>query len=129
MSLVIHSVVSYNRPSWATGAVVFASLKRVVIVPVVLAALASTPLFAHQMTVKGTVAAIEAKRIQVKTGEEKKGTQPEWIVIDAKTKIMRDKTVVTLEQAKIKVGERVVVIADHGADEIMKAQEIRLAAQ
>jgi hypothetical protein len=107
----------------------FVSLKRTVFVAVMVAAFASTVLTAHQMTVKGTVAAIEPKRIQVKTGEEKAGTQPEWIVIDAKTKVMRDKTVVTLDQAKIAVGERVVVIADHGADGIMKAQEIRLAAR
>lgn len=84
---------------------------------------------AHPMTVKGTVAAVESKRLQVRTGEEKKGQAPEWVIIEARTKIMRDKTVVTLEQAKIKIGERVVVNADHGADGVMRALEIRLAAQ
>jgi len=103
--------------------------KHIVSVALVLIAVSGTVLFAHPMTVKGTVAAIEPKRIQVKTGEEKKGESPEWVVIGAKTKIMRNKTVVTFEQAKIKVGERVVVNADHGADGIMTAVEIRLAAQ
>ena len=103
-------------------------VKHIVTVALVLIALTGTALLAHPMTVKGTVAAIEPKRIQVKTGEEKKGESPEWVAIDAKTKIMRDKTVVTFEQAKIKAGERVVVNADHGADGIMKAVEIRLAA-
>jgi hypothetical protein len=106
-----------------------AFLKKSLIVAFVVVGLASGSVLAHQMTVKGTVAATEPKRIQVKTGEEKKGESPEWVVVDAKTKILRDKTVVTLEQAKIKIGERVVVVADHGADGVMKALEIRLAAQ
>lgn len=84
---------------------------------------------AHEMTFKGTVAAVEPTRIQVRTGEEKKGESPDWLVIDAKTKIRRDKTVVTYDEAKIKVGERAVVIVDHGADGVMRATEIRLAAQ
>jgi len=104
-------------------------ITRLITVALILVAMTGAALVAHPMTVKGTVAAIEPKRIQVKTGEEKKGQSPEWVVIDAKTKIMRDKTVVTFEQAKITVGERVVVNADHGADEIMKAVEIRLAAK
>jgi hypothetical protein len=106
-----------------------AHVKRIVTVALFLVATTGAGLAAHPMTVKGTVAAIEPKRIQVKTGEEKKGESPEWVVIDAKTKIMRDKTLVTFEQAKIKVGERVVVNADHGADGIMRAVEIRLAAR
>lgn len=72
---------------------------------------------------------MDTKRIQVKTGEEKKGASPEWSVIDAKTRILRGKTVVTFEQARIHVGERVVVNADHRADGSMKALDIRLAAQ
>src|SRR5581483_7757180 len=71
------------------------------------------PATAHEMTLKGTVQAIEAHRVQVKTGEEKKGQSPSWIGLDAKTKITRDKTPVTLEQAKIAVGERVVAVVDH----------------
>ncbi len=86
-------------------------------------------LFAHEITVKGTVAAVEAKRLQVRTGEEKKNEGPGWYDIDARTKIVRDKTTVTLEQARIKVGERVVVLVDHQTNGVMKALEIRLAAQ
>ena len=104
-------------------------IKQIVTVAVVLIALVAIPLMAHPMMVKGTVAAVEPKRIQVKTGEEKKGAAPDWTAINAKTKIMRDKTVVTFDQAKIKIGERVVVNADHGADGVMTAVEIRLAAQ
>ena len=106
-----------------------AHVKKIAIVAAVLFATLGTALFAHPMTVKGTVAAVEAKRIQVKTGEEKKGESPAWLVIDAKTKIMRDKTVVTFEQAKIKIGERAVVNVDHDANGVMTAIDIRLAAQ
>jgi hypothetical protein len=84
---------------------------------------------AHQMTLKGTVAAIERTRIQVKTGEEKKGETPAWCLIDEKTKIFRGKTVVTFEAAKITVDEKVVVLVDHEADNKMTAIEIHLAAQ
>jgi len=84
---------------------------------------------AHEMVVKGTVAAIEAARIQVKTGEEKKGQAPTWYAIDAKTKVVRDKTDVSFAQADIKAGERVVLTIDHQADGKMKTLEIRLAAR
>jgi hypothetical protein len=84
---------------------------------------------AHQMTLKGTVAAIERTRIQVKTGEEKKGDTPAWCLIDDKTKIFRGKAVVTFEAAKITADEKVVVLVDHEADNKMTAIEIHLAAQ
>jgi hypothetical protein len=103
--------------------------KRAVVVALALAMVVASSVFAHEMTVKGTVAAVEAKRLQVKTGEEKKGQAADWYAIDAKTKILRDKTTVTFEQARIKIGERVVVIVDHEANGAMKALEIRLAAQ
>jgi hypothetical protein len=104
-------------------------VKQILSVVAVLIAIAAIPLIAHPMTVKGTVAAVEPKRIQVKTGEEKKGTAPGWSIINAKTKIMRGRTVVTFDQANIKIGERVVVNADHAADGVMTALEIRLAAR
>jgi hypothetical protein len=84
---------------------------------------------AHEMVVKGTVAGIEAARIQVKTGEEKTGAQPEWYPIDAATKIRRGERDVTREQAAITPGERVVVIVDHPDKGPMKTKEIRLAAR
>ena len=84
---------------------------------------------AHPMTIKGTVAGIEAKRIQVKTGDEKAGDKPAWYAIDTKTKIMRGEATVSFEKAKITTGERVVVILDHDEEGgPMKATEIRLAA-
>jgi methionine-rich copper-binding protein CopC len=89
---------------------------------------AASAAWAHQMTIKGTVAAIEPKRIQVKTGEEPKGQAPAWYPLDAKTKITRGKTTLTLENAKIAVGERVVAIVDHQANGTMTTLELRLAA-
>lgn len=81
---------------------------------------------AHPMTLKGTVAAVEPERIQVRTGEEKKGETPAWVLITKKTKILRGKTALTLEAAKITVGERIVVDVDHEPSG-MKATQIRLA--
>jgi hypothetical protein len=106
------------------------TIKRpLVTVAVLVVVCASALVWAHQMTLKGTVAAVEPNRIQVKTGEEKKGVAPEWCAIDDKTKIFRDKTVVTFEAAKIVVNEKVVVLSDHGADNKMTALEIHLAAK
>lgn len=84
---------------------------------------------AHPMTLKGTVAAVERTRIQVKTGEEKKGETPAWCAIDDKTRIFRDKMAVTFEAAKIVVSEKVVVLTDHGSDNKITAVEIHLAAK
>ena len=100
---------------------------RAVLALVGIAALATT-LLAHEIILKGTVSAAEPTRIQIKTGEEKKGHAPDWVLIDAKTKILRDKTEVTFAEARIKAGERVVAKVDHGGDGVMKALEIRLAA-
>ena len=104
-------------------------LKKIGIIATALVALIGTAVVAHPMTFKGTVAAVESKRIQIKTGEEKKGESPEWFEINAKTKIVRGKTTLTFDKAKIAVGERAVVSVDHGADGVMRAVEIRLAAQ
>ena len=92
------------------------------------AAALSAALAAHPMMVKGTVAAVEPTRIQIRTGEEKKGESPEWILIDAKTKVFRDKTLMTYDKAKIRAGERAVVNADHDAKGVMMAVDIHLAA-
>jgi hypothetical protein len=106
-----------------------ARVKQAVVVALAMVAVLTPTAFAHEITVKGTVAAVEAKRLQVKTGEEKKGQVAASYSIDGKTKIMRDKTAVTFEQAKIRIGEKVVVIVDHESNTVMKALEIRLAAQ
>jgi len=89
----------------------------------------SALVLAHPMTLKGTVAAVERTRIQIKTGEEKTGVIPTWCAIDDKTRIFRDKTPVTFEAAKIVVNEKVVVLTDHGADNKTTAVEIHLAAK
>jgi hypothetical protein len=69
--------------------------------------------FAHEMTVRGTVAAIEPTRIQIKTGEEKAGQSPAWYPIDAKTKIKRGAKTMSFADARIGVDERIVAIVDH----------------
>jgi hypothetical protein len=84
---------------------------------------------AHEMTVMGTVAGIEAARIQIKTGKEKAGVAPTWYPIDDKTKVTRSSKVVKLENAKIKVNERVVILVDHPDKGPVKTKEIRLGAQ
>jgi hypothetical protein len=84
---------------------------------------------AHEMTVMGTVTAIERTRIQVKTGKEHTDEQPGWYPIDAKTKIKRGKKTLMFDEAKIKADERVVLIVDHPDKGPMKTKEIRLAAQ
>jgi hypothetical protein len=84
---------------------------------------------AHEITVMGTVAGIEAARIQIKTGKEKTGVAPTWYPIDEKTKITRGSKVITLEDAKIKVNERVVVLVDHPDKGPIKTKAIRLGTQ
>jgi hypothetical protein len=88
----------------------------------------SVAVAAHEMTVRGTVAAIEPTRIQIKTGEEKPGQAPAWYPIDAKTKIKRGSKTVAFAEAKIAVDERVVAIVDHPTKGPMTTKEIRLAA-
>jgi hypothetical protein len=101
---------------------------RQILVLAILMSLEAVPLLAHEMTVKGTVAAIEKTRIQVKTGLEKPGEQPSWYAIDDQTKVKRGKDTVRLAEAKIAVDERVVVIVDHPGRGPIKTKEIRLAA-
>jgi hypothetical protein len=85
--------------------------------------------WAHLMTVKGTIAGLEPQRIQVKTGAEKKGAAPAWYPIDGRTKILRGKQVVSYEQAHMTIGERVVVNVDHQNDATMRTIDIRLAGK
>lgn len=86
-------------------------------------------LAAHEMIVKGTVAAIEKTRIQVRTGQEKAGDTPAWYPIDGTTKIKRGSRTVRLDEAAIRTDERVVLVIDHPDKGPMKTKEIRLAAQ
>lgn len=91
--------------------------------------LMSGPVVAHEMTVAGTVAAIEPTRIQIKTGQEPQGEPPLWFPIDRATKIKRGSKTVTLAEARIKVDERVVAIVDHPDKGPITTKEIRLAIQ
>lgn len=86
-------------------------------------------LAAHEIVVRGTIAAIEKTRVQIKTGEEKPDQAPGWYPIDRETKIKRGDKIVTLEQARIKVNERAVVILDHPDKGPVKTKEIRLAPE
>src|SRR5262245_19875884 len=86
-------------------------------------------LLAHEMVVKGTVAAIEASRLQVKTGLEKSGVAPTWYPFDAATKVKRGDKEMSVADAHIAVNERVVLIVDHPEKGPMKTKEIRLAAR
>jgi hypothetical protein len=87
---------------------------------------AAPRVLAHEMTIKGTVAGIEAARIQVKTGEERKGQQPTWFAIDQKTKIMRGKQALSLSEANIAVGEPVTLVVFHESNVPLKTLEIHL---
>jgi hypothetical protein len=88
-----------------------------------------TAVLAHEMTVQGTVAAIERTRIQITTGQEEAGEPSSWYPIDAKTTIKRGSKTVPSAEAKISVGERVVAIVDHPAEGPLRTKEIRLAAR
>jgi hypothetical protein len=96
---------------------------------VILVGVSTAIALAHEMTVQGTVVAVETSRIQVKTGKEKTGVSPEWYPIDAKTKIKRGKVTVTFAEARIVVNERVVVIVDHPAKGPVVTKEIRVASR
>jgi len=101
-----------------------------VVVVVVATTVAARPVVsAHEMTVQGTVAAVETSRIQIKTGKEKAGVAPEWYPIDAKTKIKRGQKTMSFAEAKIELNERVVVIVDHPTKGPMVTKEIRVAAR
>ena len=92
-------------------------------------AVPATAVRVHEMTVQGTVAAIESARIQIKTGQEQSGELSSWYPIDAKTTIKRGSRTVRIADAKITIGERVVAIVDHPAEGPMRTKEIRLAAR
>lgn len=90
---------------------------------------ATSLVIAHEMTIKGTVEAVDAKRIQVKTGTEAKNQPAAWYPLDAKTKILRGKTTVTFDAARITPGELAVLIVDHQTNGTMRTLEVRLAAK
>ncbi len=54
----------------------FSQMLRTLIAVMTVGAVAISTVFAHEMTIKGTVEAVQPTRIQIKTGEEKKGQPP-----------------------------------------------------
>jgi hypothetical protein len=90
---------------------------------------AGTGVQAHLITYKGTVAKVEGSRIQVKTlnDEGEEHPEPQWFSPIETTKILRGDTRVTLDEAGITVGERIVVIVNHRSDDDAPVVEVRLA--
>jgi hypothetical protein len=88
----------------------------------------ATPLAAHEVTYFGTVLAVEAARVHVKTIDEKtRAEDAVWFVVDKDTKVKRGDKTVRYADAKIMKGERIVLIVNHDASTKMLALEIRLA--
>ena len=94
-----------------------------------LATAAAAELAAHLITYRGTVLKVEAARIQVKAVAEDGADIPEplWFVPTEKTKILRGDRRVSLPEAAINAGERIVVIVEHSDDDKVTVIEIRLA--
>ena len=84
--------------------------------------------WAHPMTYLGTVLAVEATRVQVRTVDETtKKAQSVWFVMDKDTTIKRGEAIVSAADAKIMKGERIAITVDADAKTKMLALEIRLA--
>ena len=103
--------------------------KRPVMTAVAAFVLGSLVVEAHLITYRGTVARVEAARVQVKTLDDQGREEPEprWFVPTAETRILRGSRRMTLADAKITTGERIVVTVDHRADDDVRVVEIRLA--
>ena len=88
------------------------------------------PVAAHEVTYQGTVLAVEATKVHVKTVDPKTKKEADlWFTLDKTTKVKRGAKAVPLGDAKIAKGERIVVIVDHDAETKMLAKEIRLAGE
>ncbi len=98
--------------------------KVAVILAFAVALLVAGPLLAHEghgHKVMGTVAAVDAKHIEVTAKDEHKTT----ILLNGETKFLRGKSETTA--GDVKVGERVVITAVE-KDGKMMAREVLLAA-
>ena len=95
-------------------------------VVVAMATLAPVAL-AHEMAHRGTVQAVESERVQVQTLDEAGAPAAlTWFTVTEGTEVRRGDTVLTYAAAAIEIGERIVVVVDHDADETA-ALEVRLA--
>ena len=94
------------------------------------ALVATTVVHAHEVTYQGTVLAVEATKLQVKTVDEKtKKEDTVWFVVNKDTKVKRGEKTVPYADAKIATSERIAVTIDHDAQVKMLATQIRLAAK
>ena len=83
---------------------------------------------AHEATFQGTVLAVEAATLQVKTIDLKtKKEDSVWFQVNKDTKVERGDKKVTYADAHIVRGERIVVTVDHDAKIKMLATKIQLA--
>src|SRR5262245_22021254 len=84
---------------------------------------------AHEITYQGTVLAVEASRVEIKTVDENKKDVDLWCVVDRNTKGRRGEKNVTFAEAAIAKGERIVVTIDHDAKVKSLATLIRLPSR
>ena len=97
---------------------------------VVLFLAAGIAVSAHPMTHQGTVLAVEPARVHVRTIDgATKNSEDIWFIVDKNTKVKRGDKTVPYADAKITVGERIVVIVDMDAKTKNLVTEIRLAAR
>jgi hypothetical protein len=95
---------------------------------VMFALMACAVVRAHPMTHQGTVLTVQPTRVQIKVVDEKtKKEDSLWFIVNKNTKVKRGEQTVTYTDAKITIGERIVIIVDMDAETKMVATEIRLA--
>jgi len=95
----------------------------------VLSVVVSAALLAHEVTYMGSVLAVEATKVQVKTVDDKtKKEDTVWFLVDKNTKVKRGDSLVKFVDAKIAKGERIAVTINHDAATKNLATEIRLPA-
>ena len=89
----------------------------------------ATAASAQEMTHLGTVATVEAARIQVQIVDDAaKPGELRWFAVDKTTRVKRGGQSVAYADAKIIKGERIAVLMDMSSKTAMLASELRLAA-
>jgi hypothetical protein len=87
-------------------------------------------LYAHEVIYQGTVLAVEADKLHVRTVDpEAKTPTDRWFTVTADTRVRRGDRVVTYASAAIVKDERIVVVVNHEAEVENVATELRLAAR
>lgn len=88
-------------------------------------------MLAHDVLYPGTVLAVEAERLQVKTTDpESREELTLWFGVSKETRVKRGDDVISFADARIQKDERVVVVINHeetGSETV--ATELRLAAR